>query len=68
MRQRIRDLIEQLKPIDRDVVLLYLEGLKAAQIGDVVGISPNSAAQKIHRAQKYLKQRFHSGDTHDHTR
>jgi RNA polymerase sigma-70 factor (ECF subfamily) len=68
MRQRIRDLIDQLKPIDRDVVLLYLEGLKAAQIGEVVGISPDNAAQKIHRAQKYLKQRLCSGDTHAHTR
>ena len=58
VRGKIKDLIERLKPVDRNVLLLYLEGLKAMEISDVVGISPSNVAQKIHRARKYLKQHF----------
>jgi len=65
MRGKIKNLIERLKPVDRNVLLLYLEGLKAAEISDVVGISPSNVAQKIHRARKYLKQQFQSGVHHD---
>jgi RNA polymerase sigma-70 factor (ECF subfamily) len=68
VRRKLKDLIEQLKPVDRDVLLLYLEGLKAAEIADVVGISPTNVSQKIHRAQKYLKQHFQSGESHEQNR
>jgi len=64
----IRELVQRLKPIDRDLVLLYLEGLQAVEIGEVVGISPANVAQKIHRARKYLKQQCHSGEQHDEER
>ena len=65
VERSIKDLIEQLKPVDRDVLLLCLEGLKAAEIAEVVGISPGNVAQKVHRAQKYLKAHFHSGESHE---
>jgi RNA polymerase sigma-70 factor (ECF subfamily) len=65
VRGKIKDLIERLKPVDRNVLLLYLEGLKAMEISDVVGISASNVAQKIHRARKYLKQHFQSGARHD---
>lgn len=55
---RIRTLLDQLKPLDRDVLLLHLEGLKAAEISEVVGISAGYVAQKVHRAQKFLQQKF----------
>jgi RNA polymerase sigma-70 factor, ECF subfamily len=64
----LRVLIDRLKPIDREVFLLYLEGLKAAEISDVVGISPSNVAQKIHRARKHLKQHFQNGGSHDQNR
>ena len=40
-------LIHSLKPLDRQVVLLYLEGLDAASIGEVTGSSPGSIATKF---------------------
>jgi RNA polymerase sigma-70 factor (ECF subfamily) len=55
---RVRVLIERLKPVDRDVLLLHLEGLTAAEIGEVAGISAGYVSQKIHRVQKHLKQHF----------
>ena len=56
--ERLRELIRQLKPIDRDVILLYLEGIDAASIGDVLGLSPDNVAQKVHRTKKVLQRRF----------
>lgn len=36
---RVRAVISRLKPLDRDVLLLHLEGFTAAEIGEIVGIS-----------------------------
>jgi len=56
--ERLYQLIRQLKPIDRDVMLLYLEGVDGEGIADVLGISVANVAQKIHRSKKLLQQRF----------
>ena len=55
--ERLRELIRQLKPIDRDVILLYLEDLDAASIGDVLGLSAANVSQKVHRTKKVLRSR-----------
>jgi RNA polymerase sigma-70 factor (ECF subfamily) len=61
--QRVIALVQQLKPLDRQVLLLYLEGLDAQDTGDVVGLSAANVATKIHRIKKILVQRFHEGGT-----
>jgi RNA polymerase sigma-70 factor, ECF subfamily len=66
--EKLRAQIERLKPIDRDVVLLYLEGVEASAIAEIVGISPDNVAQKILRAKKFLKQQFHNGEHHEQNR
>jgi RNA polymerase sigma-70 factor (ECF subfamily) len=48
----------KLKPIDRDVMLLYLEGVDGAGIAEVLGISVANVAQKVHRSKKLLQRRF----------
>ena len=55
---RVRALVEHLKPVDRNVLLLHLEGVAAAEIAEIVGISPAYVAQKIHRVQKHLQRHF----------
>jgi RNA polymerase sigma-70 factor (ECF subfamily) len=55
---RLRSLIQRLKPLDRDVMLLYLEGASATAIGEVTGLSPANVAQKIHRTRKVLQRHF----------
>jgi RNA polymerase sigma-70 factor (ECF subfamily) len=60
-RARVLDLIHRLKPVDRQVVLLYLEGLDAAATGDVVGLTARNVATKIHRLKKLLALQFHQG-------
>jgi RNA polymerase sigma factor (sigma-70 family) len=46
--------IAQLGPLDRALILLYLEDRSYAEIADVLGISETNAATKISR----IKQRF----------
>lgn len=58
--QRLFTLIEQLKPMDRQVILLYLEDFSAEAIGEVVGLSPENIATKIHRIKKLLASMFHA--------
>ena len=61
---KLRIILTRLKRIDRDVMLLYLEGFEAREIAEVVGVSPNSAAQKVVRAKNVLKRYLMSGDEH----
>jgi RNA polymerase sigma-70 factor (ECF subfamily) len=55
------NLIHQLKPLDRQVILLYLEGESAGEIAEVTGISAGNVATKIHRIKNVLKQRYIQG-------
>jgi RNA polymerase sigma-70 factor, ECF subfamily len=48
MINRLYALIQQLKPLDREVILLHLEGMDAACIGEISGISAGNVATKIH--------------------
>ena len=62
---RLYTLIQRLNPLDRQVILLYLEGVDAAAIGEVTGISPGYVATKIHRIKTILAERFRNGGNHD---
>jgi RNA polymerase sigma-70 factor (ECF subfamily) len=54
-------LIQRLKPLDREVILLYLEGMDAASIGEITGLSAGNVATKIHRIKSVLASRFNEG-------
>lgn len=56
--------IYQLKPLDRQMMLLYLEGEDAASIAEVTGLSPANVATKIHRVKKVLNRQFREGAFH----
>jgi len=58
---RLMTLIHQLKPLDRQTVLLYLEGMEAAEIGEITGDSPGNVAVRIHRLKQILIRRFAQG-------
>ena len=38
-QERLLSLIRRLPPVDRQIVLLYLEGVDAVSIGEIVGLS-----------------------------
>ena len=62
--ERLLALVQQLKPLDRQVILSYLEGLDAAETADITGLSPGNVATKIHRIKNFLAQQFHQGGRH----
>jgi RNA polymerase sigma-70 factor (ECF subfamily) len=56
---RLERLIQQLKPLDRQVIISYLEDMDTASIAEITGLSPASVAMRIHRAKSILARRFH---------
>ena len=61
---RLLGLIQSLKTLDRQVILSYLEGMDAASIGEITGLSPGNVATKIHRIKNILARRFQEGGRH----
>lgn len=62
--ERLSVLIQQLKPLDRQVIVSYLEDMDAVSIGEITGLSPASVAMRIHRIKNILERRFHKGGSH----
>jgi RNA polymerase sigma-70 factor (ECF subfamily) len=56
--ERMTALIHALEPLDRQIMLLYLEELDAATIAEITGFSATNIATKVHRLKKLLSQRF----------
>jgi RNA polymerase sigma-70 factor (ECF subfamily) len=63
--ERLMALIHRLQPIDRQVMLSYLEGLDAASIAEISGLSPGNVATRIHRVKHVLALRFQKGGSDD---
>jgi len=62
--ERLLALVHTLEPLDRRVILLYLEDLDAASIGEITGLSAGNVATKVHRIKQILSRRFHQGVNH----
>lgn len=58
---RLVQLIHRLKPMDRQVMLLYLEDMDAESIGEITGISAGNVRVLIHRVKTILARQFHEG-------
>ena len=56
--QQLSQFIRQLKPLDRQIMISYLEGMDAATIADVTGFSPANIRMKIYRIKSILSSRF----------
>ena len=59
--ERLLNLVHRLKPLDRELMLLYLEDLDATTIGEIMGISTGNVRIQIHRIKTILIRRFHRG-------
>lgn len=62
--ERLSVLIRQLKPLDRQVIISYLEDMDAVSIGEITGLSPGNVGMRIHRIKNILARRFHEGGSH----
>ncbi len=56
--QRLSTLIQRLKPLDRQIIVSYLEDLDAVAIGEITGLSPANVAMKVHRIKAILRRWF----------
>jgi len=63
--ERLMGLVQRLNPLDRQIMLLYLEDMDAASIGEVTGLSSGHVATKVHRIKKILSDRFQRGGRDD---
>lgn len=58
---RLMALIRGLEPLDRQIMILYLEDIDAADSADILGLSPGAIATRIHRLKALLAERFNAG-------
>ena len=63
MLARIHELVQRLKPTDREVFVLYLEGLSVDDIAEIAGLSHTNTGTKIHRIRRLLSERLTPGET-----
>jgi RNA polymerase sigma-70 factor (ECF subfamily) len=56
---RLNAIIRALGPPDRQIITLYLEGLDAASIADVTGLSAGAVATRVSRLKTQLARLFH---------
>ena len=61
----LQDLILQLRPLDRQIVISYLEEMDAASIAEITGLSAANVAMKIHRIKKVLAGRLRKEQMHE---
>jgi RNA polymerase sigma-70 factor, ECF subfamily len=57
-RGDLLDAVRRLEPIERELALLYLEGLTTREIGDVLGIAEGNAAVRLTRLRQRLTRMF----------
>ena len=55
---RVYALIRELPPVDRQVMLLYLEEVDAATTAEITGLSAGNVSTRVHRIKQLLAQRF----------
>jgi RNA polymerase sigma-70 factor (ECF subfamily) len=62
--ERLSGLIQQLKPLDRQIIISYLEGMDASSTAEITGLSAANVAMKVHRIKNVLTRWFHEGAPH----
>jgi RNA polymerase sigma-70 factor (ECF subfamily) len=60
--QKINALIQALKPLDRQVIILHLEGLPADEIAEITGISSAHIYTKLTRIRQLLAAQIGAGE------
>jgi RNA polymerase sigma-70 factor, ECF subfamily len=56
--KQLSELILKLKPLDRQIMISYLEEMDTATIADITGLSIANVRMKIHRAKNILSRHF----------
>jgi RNA polymerase sigma-70 factor, ECF subfamily len=62
MLSRLHELVQRLKPLDRQVFVLYLEGLAMEDIAEIAGLTETNTRTKLHRMRQLLSSQLATGD------
>ena len=62
--EHLTQMIFKLKPLDRQIMILYLEEMDASAIAEITGLSAANVAMKIHRIKSLLSRRFAEEQRH----
>jgi RNA polymerase sigma-70 factor (ECF subfamily) len=57
-------LVQRLKPLDRQIIVSYLEGMDANSIAEITGLTTPNTAMKIHGIKNILRRWFNGGGRH----
>lgn len=55
---QLQGFIQELKEIDKAIILLYLDGLAQKDIAEIIGITSTNVSTRITRIKKNLRQKF----------
>ncbi|GHB68324.1 RNA polymerase sigma factor [Persicitalea jodogahamensis] len=53
--EQLYRIIDQLRPLDKALIILSLEGCRNTEIADIMGISPTNVSTKLYRIKEHLK-------------
>ena len=56
--EKLHLMIAQLSPIEKGIIILYMEGCKNGEIADIIGISLSNVSTKIHRIKEKLIKNY----------
>ena len=56
--RRLQRIVAELPPLDRQLVVLHLEGLSGAEIAEVSGFTPTNVSTRLHRLREQLMRRL----------
>ena len=56
---RLNAIIRELGPPDRQIITLYLEGLDAGAMAEIIGLSSGAIATRVSRLKRELARLFH---------
>ena len=62
--ERLFRIIRNLKPLDRQIMLCYLEEMDIGGIAEITGLSRANVSMKIHRIKSLLTRHFHEEQEH----
>jgi RNA polymerase sigma factor (sigma-70 family) len=55
---QLNQFIQELKELDRAIIILYLEGNSQQDIGEILGLTGTNVSTKVSRIKELLKQKF----------
>ncbi|MCF6300429.1 MAG: RNA polymerase sigma factor [Proteobacteria bacterium] len=54
----LTQIIEKLSPMNKALIILYLDGYSHQDTSDIIGISPSNVSSRVSRIKKHIKQQF----------